>query len=92
MTLSSTSESRLKQHPLGELLVSDRIISEAQLRTALAYQKGHPNQRLGEILTAQLGTSEESLNQALRWQQQLRTTVLVLSILAIPWKTAWAMP
>lgn len=84
------SPSQSTKHRLGELLITDNIISKTQLDAALAYQKAHPNLRLGQILTEQLGIPQQSLTRGLHWQQQLRTTVLVFSLLAAPWKTAWS--
>lgn len=40
--------------PLGETLVNNGVITREQLETALAEQKKHPNEKLGEIL-ARLG-------------------------------------
>jgi len=50
---------------LGDILVADRMITEAQLQEALALQKIKPNKRIGALLT-QLGyTSETEIHATL---------------------------
>ncbi|MGA2615383.1 MAG: hypothetical protein ABSG38_18245 [Spirochaetia bacterium] len=36
--------------PLGETLVNNGVITKEQLEAALAEQKKHPNEKIGEIL------------------------------------------
>jgi len=89
MSLSSRSKTHEDSHRLGTLLVTNNTISKAQLRSALAYQKAHPHLQLGQILSSRFGTSQESLVKSLHWQQQLRTTAMLLSLFAAPWQAAW---
>jgi len=39
-----------RRQPIGIELVKRGVISQEQIRTALDYQKGHPNEKLGDII------------------------------------------
>ena len=40
----------MKNLPIGQLLLEQGYITEDQLNKALAYQKTHPGNRLGDVL------------------------------------------
>jgi hypothetical protein len=90
MKPSSKTEPSTSKFRLGVLLVSSHTINRAQLRTALTYQKSHPHQPLGQILIKQEGISRKRLSRCISWQSRLRSTGLVLSLMAAPFHTAWA--
>ena len=58
---------RAEWHPehLGELLLKEGLITEAQLQEALGLQKAQPNQRLGQILEQMHVITAETVHVAL---------------------------
>lgn len=92
--MSTTTSTRLQQvrqrSRLGELLVSKGVISEAQLREAIARQQG-TGQRLGEILTELNLATQRQINSVLRKQKQLRLAAALVGALLGP-VTAFAAP
>jgi hypothetical protein len=92
--MSTTTSTRLQQvrqrSRLGELLVSKGVISEAQLREAIARQQGS-GQRLGEILTELNLATQRQIDSVLRKQKQLRLAAALVGALLGP-VTAFAVP
>ena len=91
MSTTSTRLLQVRQRSrLGELLVSKGVISEAQLREAIARQQG-TGQRLGEILTELNLATQRQINSVLRKQKQLRLAAALVGALLGP-VTAFAVP
>lgn len=65
-----------KKVPLGVFLIRKNLISERDIDTALAYQKEHPEKKLGEIFHILNLCSDEDLLRALAERLNIKYVVL----------------
>ena len=75
---------------LGEILIANEAITEAQLRDALEYQRKHPGQKLGAILQEHNGVSRRQIYKAL--ERQLGVDSIELTGMVIPKDIAQLVP
>lgn len=78
---------------LGQLLVKQKLISEAQLTQAIEHQRA-TGQRLGDIFAEWNLVTQQHVHEALRKQRHLRMAAAVVTALLAPLETyaAAAMP
>lgn len=78
---------------LGQLLVKQKLISEAQLTQAIEHQRA-TGQRLGDIFAEWNLVTQQHVQEALRKQRHLRMAAAVVTALLAPLETyaAAAMP
>ena len=78
---------------LGQLLVKQKLISEAQLTQAIEHQRA-TGQRLGDIFAEWNLVTQQHVQEALRKQRHLRMAAAVVTALLAPLETyaATAMP
>ena len=55
-----------KRQPIGVELVKRGIVEEANIEEALAYQRQHPNKKIGDILYILGVTNPQKLIEAIR--------------------------
>lgn len=70
--VQQVSVRKIQKRNLGDILVDAKLVSSAQLQSALQEQKRNSSQKLGEILVEQAVIKQEELLKALAYQLDLQ--------------------